>query len=228
VNLENLRIIVDEREKKSGIPDLLKSIGLNIEMKTLPIGDYIVAPETIVERKSIRDLMASVFDGRLFDQCSRLKEHFEHPVVLMEGNVDEIEEITENPLIFYGALSTVAIDFKIPIIPTPSAAHTAKLLVSMCSRKDTPKGPYLKKIKKSSDLEKQQLSVLCSLPGIGEKFAVRMLTKFGTPLKVFSATTAELAKVEGLGEARAKKIKKTLDTKSKFLKKSNQKTLHDS
>lgn len=228
MNLENLRIIVDERERKSGIPDLLKSIGLNIEMKTLPIGDYIVAPETIVERKSIRDLMASVFDGRLFDQCSRLKEHFEHPIVLMEGNVDEIEEITENPLIFYGALSTVVLDFKIPVIPTPSAAHTAKLLVSMCSRKDTPKGPYLKKIKKSHDLEKQQLSVLCSLPGIGEKFAVRMLTKFGTPLKVFSATTAELAKVEGLGEARAKKIKKTLDTKSKFLKASNQKTLHDS
>lgn len=228
MNLENLRIIVDERERKSGIPDLLKSIGLNIEMKTLPIGDYIVAPETIVERKSIRDLMASVFDGRLFDQCSRLKEHFEHPVVLMEGNVDEIEEITENPLIFYGALSTVVLDFKIPVIPTPSAAHTAKLLVSMCSRKDTSKGPYLKKIKKSSDLEKQQLSVLCSLPGIGEKFAVRMLTKFGTPLKVFSATSAELAKVEGLGEARAKKIKKTLATKSKLLKASNQQTLHDS
>ena len=197
-------------------------------MKMLPIGDYIVAPETIIERKSIRDLMASVFDGRLFDQCSRLKEHFEHPIVLMEGNVDEIEEITENPMIFYGALSTVVLDFKIPVIPTPSAAHTAKLLVSMCSRKDVPKGPYLKKIKKSSDLEKQQLSVLCSLPGIGEKFAVRMLTKFGTPLKVFSATTAELAKVEGLGNARAKKIKKTLDTKSKLLKASNQKTLHDS
>jgi DNA excision repair protein ERCC-4 len=228
VKLENLRIIVDERERKSGIPDLLKSIGLNIEMKTLPIGDYIVAPETIVERKSIRDLMASVFDGRLFDQCTRLKEHFEHPIVLMEGNVDEIEEITENPLIFYGAISTVVLDFKIPVIPTPSATHTAKLLVSMCSRKDTPKGPYLKKIKKSSDLERQQLSSLCSLPGVGEKFAVRMLEKFGTPLKVFTATTAELAKVEGLGDARAKKIKKVLDTKSKHLKKSNQKTLHDS
>jgi len=228
VKLENLRIIVDDREQKSGIPELLKSVGLNVEMKTLPIGDYIVAPETIVERKSIRDLMASVFDGRLFDQCTRLKEHFEHPIVLMEGNVDEIEEITDNPLIFYGALSTVVLDFKIPVIPTPSAAHTAKLLVSMCSRKDAPKGPYLKKIKKSPDLERQQLSSLCSLPGIGEKFAVRMLEKFGTPLKVFTATTTDLAKVEGLGEARAKKIKKVLDTKSKHLKKTNQKTLHDS
>ena len=228
MKLENLRIIVDDREQKSGIPELLKSVGLNVEMKTLPIGDYIVAPETIVERKSIRDLMASVFDGRLFDQCTRLKEHFEHPIVLMEGNVDEIEEITDNPLIFYGALSTVVLDFKIPVIPTPSAAHTAKLLVSMCSRKDAPKGPYLKKIKKSPDLERQQLSSLCSLPGVGEKFAVRMLEKFGTPLKVFTATNADLAKVEGLGEARAKKSKKVLDTKSKHLKKTNQKTLHDS
>ena len=228
MKLENLRIIVDEREKKSGIPELLKSVGLNLEMKTLPIGDYIVAPETVIERKSIRDLMSSVFDGRLFDQCSRLKEHFQHPIVLMEGNVDEIEEITDNPLIFYGAISTVVLDFKIPVIPTPSATHTAKLLVSMCSKKDSPKGPYLKKIKKSSDLERQQLSVLCSLPGIGEKFAIRMLEKFGTPLKVFTATTAELAKVEGLGEARAKKIKKMLDSKSKLLKKSNQKTLHES
>jgi len=228
VNLENLRIVIDERERKSGIPDLLKSVGLNVEMKTLPVGDYIVAPETVVERKSIRDLLSSVFDGRLFDQCSRLKEHFQNPIVLVEGNVDEIEEITDNPLIFYGAISTVVIDFKIPIIPTPSAAHTAKLLVSLCSRKDIPKGPYLKKIKKSSDLQKQQLSVLCSLPGIGDKFAVRMLEKFGTPLRVFTATTTELAKVEGLGTARANKIKTMLDSKSKHLKKSDQKTLHDS
>ncbi|HJJ20727.1 MAG: helix-hairpin-helix domain-containing protein [Crenarchaeota archaeon] len=225
MKLENLRIIVDERERKSGIPELLKAIGMEIEMKTLSIGDYIVAPETIVERKSIKDLMASVFDGRLYDQCNRLKEHFEHPIVVVEGNVDEIEEITDNPLVFYGALSRIALEFKIPIIPTPSASHTAKLLVSMCSKKDGSTGPYLKKIKKSSNLETQQLSTLCSLPGIGEKLAVRMLEKFGTPLKVFNATTSELSKVEGLGEARAKKIKNMLITKNKLQKESNQKTL---
>ena len=227
MKLENLRIVVDERERKSGIPDLLKSIGLNVEMKTLPIGDYIVASETIVERKSIRDLLASIFDGRLFDQCTRLKENFEFPVILMEGNVDEIEEIAENPLVFYGALSTVVIDFKIPVIPTPNATHTAKLLLSMCSRKESQKGPFLKKIRKSNDLEKQQLSSLCSLPGVGEKFATRMLEKFGSPLKTFNASSAELSKVEGLGESRSKKIKKVLESESKFLKKSNQTKLHD-
>ncbi len=228
MKLNNLRIVIDDREKKSGIPDLLKAVGVNIEIKTLPIGDYIVAPETVVERKSIRDLMSSIFDGRLFDQCSRLKEHFQHPIILIEGNVDEIDSITENPLIFYGALSTIAIDFKIPIIPTSSASHTAKLLVSMCSRKQSHKGPFLKKIRKSNDLQKQQLSTLCSLPGVGEKTAIRMLKKFGSPLQVFTAPYTELSKVEGLGESRAKKIKKMLESKNKLHKKSNQKTLHDS
>ncbi len=228
MKLENLRIIVDEREKKSGIPKLLKSIGLNLEMKSLPVGDYIVGPETVVERKSIHDLMSSVFDGRLFDQCSRLKEHFQYPIVLMEGNVDEIEEIIDNPLIFYGAVSRVALDFKIPIIPTPSAEHTAKLLISLCTKREATTGPFLKKIRKSTDLQRQQLSVLCSLPGVGEKIAVRMLEKFGSPLKVLDANTNDLAKVEGLGRTRAEKIKKMLEAKSKFLKTSNQKTLHDS
>ena len=227
MRVEDLRIIIDERERKSGIPKLLKDIGVNVEIKTLPIGDYIVSHETVVERKSINDLISSIFDGRLFDQCNRLKEHFQFPIILLEGNVDEIESITENPLVFYGALSTIAIDYKIPIIPTPNASHTAKLLVSLSSRKESIKGPLLKKIKKSNDVQKQQLSVLCSLPGVGEKIAIRMLEKFESPLKVLSASTKDLAKIPGLGESRAKKIKKMLEKKSRHTKPSNQKTLQE-
>jgi DNA excision repair protein ERCC-4 len=227
VNLKNLRIVVDEREKKSGIPDLLKGTGINLEIKTLPVGDYIVAPETIVERKTVSDLVSSIFDGRLFDQCRRLKEHYQFPILIIEGDIDEIEELTENPLVFYGAISSIAIDFKIPVIPTPNATHTSKLLISMCSRKDASKGPFIKKIRKSNDLQKQQLSMLCSLPGVGEKTAIRMLEKFGTPLRVLSSSIIELSKVSGLGEARAKNIKKVLQAQSKHLKKISQKTLHD-
>ena len=228
MRVEDIRIVIDERERKSGIPKLLQAIGVNVEVKTLPIGDYIVSHETVVERKGIHDFISSIFDGRLFDQCNRLKEHFKFPIILLEGNVDEIESITENPLVFYGALSTIAVDFKIPVIPTPNASHTAKLLVSLSSRKESIKGPLLKKIKKSNDIQKQQLIVLCSLPGIGEKTAIRMLEKFGTPLKALSSSTKDLAKIPGLGESRAKKIKKMLQEKSKHTKKLDQKTLHDS
>jgi len=220
-------MIVDKRERKSGIPDLLRAVGVKVELRNLPVGDYIVAPETVVERKSIHDLVSSVFDGRLFDQCNRLKEHFEHPAILMEGSLDKIEQIIENPLVFYGAISAIVLDYKIPIIPTPSASHSAKLLISMCARQATSKGPFLKKIKKSDDLQKQQLSVLCSLPGVGEKLATRMLERFGTPSKTLSASFTELSKIKGLGESRALKIRKMLDAESKYKKNTSQKTLHD-
>src|SRR5574340_515748 len=143
MKIEDLRMVIDERERKSGIPDLLKKVGVKVELKNLPIGDYIVASETVVERKSIHDFISSVFDGRLFDQCNRLKEHYENPAIIVEGNIDEIDKITENPLVFYGAISAVALDFKIPVVPTPNASSTAKLLVAMCTRQGQMKGPFL-------------------------------------------------------------------------------------
>ena len=212
MTLESFQIIIDKREEKSGIPKLLKAIGLNCIMKMLPIGDYIVSDETVIERKSIRDFVASISDGRLFDQCSRLKENFDNPVFIIEGNVDELEYIIESAVPFYGALSRLALEFKIPIVPTSDACHTAKLLTTMCSKKSSDK-LYLKKVKKTTDLKKQQIATLCSLPGIGEKFAIQMLEKFETPLQVFAAKEAELGKIKGLGKTRAKKIKKILETK---------------
>ena len=62
--------MIDDRNARVEYQNFCKCIGIDAEIKTLPVGDYIVAPETIVfiERKSISDLLSSVFDGRLFDQ----------------------------------------------------------------------------------------------------------------------------------------------------------------
>lgn len=223
MSLKNLRIIADERERKSGIPTLLTKAGINLEVKTLPVGDYIVSTETIIERKSIHDLVSSVFDGRLFDQCSRLKENYERPTLVVEGNTDELSSIVENPLIFYGALIRVAFDFNIQVIPTPNADQTARLLVAMAARKSKSSGPYLKKIRKHRDIEQQQLIILSSLPGIGEKLAIRVLERFGTPSAALNAPLPDLSKVPGLGKSRAERIKKILNTqytKSKSIQES--------
>lgn len=211
--MDLLRIIADDRERKSGIPDLLKKVGINLEIKTLSVGDYIVASETAIERKSIHDFVSSVFDGRLFDQCSRMREHYNHPVLVLEGDIDELDSILDNVLVFYGAVSSVALDYHIPVIPTPSAMHTARLLASMATRKGAAKGPLLKKIRKFPDMERQQLTALCSLPGIAETLAQRMLDKFGTPMNALSASSVDLAKVPGLGKARAERIRKVLDAR---------------
>ena len=58
-------ILIDNREKDSGIPDILKEKRIPILFENLEIGDYIIG-DLIIERKTSKDFIASIFDGRIF------------------------------------------------------------------------------------------------------------------------------------------------------------------
>ncbi|HET6779770.1 MAG TPA: ERCC4 domain-containing protein [Nitrososphaera sp.] len=236
-----VRIVVDERERNSNIPELLKNAGAVIDFAQLKVGDYVVSSETAVERKTIRDLISSIYDGRLFVQCSDLVKHYQKPLLVVQGNIANLAEIPEDmedndlnrqvarmPLA-YDALVTVAMEFRIPIIHTPSAEHTAQLLVTLVNRslrEGRTTGPLMRKIKKENPIYIQQLSVLTSVPGIGEKLAARMLKKFHTPIRAINASAAELATIQGFGLARAERVRKILDTPNN-VKQVMQRTLFD-
>jgi DNA excision repair protein ERCC-4 len=236
-----VRIVVDERERNSNIPELLKNAGAVIDFTQLKVGDYVVSSETAVERKTVRDLISSIYDGRLFLQCSDLVKHYQKPLLVVQGNIAELAEAPEDvedtdtklyaermPLA-YDALITVATEFRIPIIHTPSAEQTAQLLVTLVNRslrEGKATGPLLRKIKKENPTYIQQLSVLASLPGVGEKLAARMLKKFHTPIRALNASAAELATIPGFGLARAERVRKILNT-SDSVKQVLQRTLFD-
>ena len=59
-NKANAKVIVDMREFRSELPSLLHKRGIDIEPKTIEVGDYILTPEICVERKSISDLIGRV------------------------------------------------------------------------------------------------------------------------------------------------------------------------
>jgi DNA excision repair protein ERCC-4 len=236
-----VRIVVDERERNSNIPELLKNAGAIIDFTQLKVGDYVVSYETAIERKTVRDLVSSIYDGRLFLQCSDLVKYYQKPLLVVQGNIAELAESPEDTeeadvklhaermLLAYDALITVAMEFRIPIIHTPSAEQTAQLLVTLVNRslqEGKAKGPLLRKIKKENPISIQQLSVLASLPGVGEKLAARMLKKFDTPIRALNASAAELSIIPGFGLMRAERMRKVLDT-SDDVKKVLQRTLFD-
>ena len=221
-----VRIVIDERERSSKIPNLLRQMGITIDFASLAVGDYIVSPETAIERKTINDLLASIYDGRLYVQCSDLIQHYSRPVVVIEGNIRDLEDlhnirdddqfriVLDRIQISYDALAKIALDFRIPIIHSPSAEYSSRLLLTMARRsmeEGHSIGPFLKKIKKNNPLYLQQLFVLSSLPSIGNKLAARMLKKFNTPQRALNASIAELASIPGFGTARAARVRKILD-----------------
>jgi DNA excision repair protein ERCC-4 len=241
------RIVIDEREKGSRIPELLGSLGASVEFSLLSVGDYIVSPQTAIERKTISDLISSIYDGRLFLQCTDLVQYYPRPLIVIEGkallgglehNSQTIDDNYDDsyaeqmPLIL-DALTRVAFEFRIPIIPTPSPEYTSRILLMIANlvrREGSTDGPLLRRIRKQNPIYVQQLSVLSSLPGVGDKTAVRMLKKFGTPIRTLTASVAELSMIAGLGTNRAIRIRRLLDYSSptKETQSEIQKTLGDS
>lgn len=225
----SFRIVVDERERNSKVPKFLIEDGAQIDFARLSVGDYIISPEIAIERKTISDLINSIYDGRLFIQCSDLIQFYSKPILLIEGNIlnlqfenfsekqnDEIEITVEKILQIYDALATVALIFRIPIIHSPSANYTSKFLIILLNKAIksgiTINGPLIKRIKKGNHVQLQQLSILSSLPGVGDKLAIKLLKKFGTPSRAINASISELSLIPGFGKARAEKMKKILNS----------------
>ena len=65
--IKYMRVIVDNREKASGVPDILRNLGVIINYDALSIGNYIISPECAIELKSASDFLTSIFSGRVFD-----------------------------------------------------------------------------------------------------------------------------------------------------------------
>ncbi|KAF8310984.1 hypothetical protein DL93DRAFT_2061523 [Clavulina sp. PMI_390] len=77
-------ILVDLREFRSSLPNLLDKANQLVVPLTLTVGDYILTPDICVERKSLPDLVQSFSSGRLYSQCELMSAHYKQPVLLIE------------------------------------------------------------------------------------------------------------------------------------------------
>lgn len=78
------RVVVDVREFRSALPSLLHGNSMIIVPCQLTVGDYVLTPEICVERKSVRDLITSLRNGRLYNQAETMLQHYKNPLLLIE------------------------------------------------------------------------------------------------------------------------------------------------
>ena len=203
---------MDYRETASGIIELFSGEGVYLEVKKIPHGDYIINDTITVERKTARDFLVSIIDGRLFNQLSRLKNHSYCPVLLIEGNPFKTD-LDFDPMAIRGALVSTQTMWYIPILFSKTKENTKDLLLMIAKQDEVItdvgqiRGGYRPK-----RLRTKQLYILQGLPGVGSLLAKRLMHHFGTVSKVMTAPVEELVKVEGIGNKAAEKIRTVLDS----------------
>jgi len=210
---QKIKIIADHREVPSGVVENLRALGVEVEAQQLAIGDFVISQRVAVERKSVGDFLQSMVDGRLLSQAKLLCETFERPVLILEGK--ELHNKRDiHPNAIRGALAALAVDFKIPVLPSVDEEDTALLLVAMAKREQVEelREVALRKKLKEMSLSESQRFVVEGLPGVSAVLAKRLLEHFKTVEAIVCAPEEGLRKVNRIGKVKAKKIRELLSS----------------
>lgn len=129
-------VVVDVREFRSPLPNMLHLHGVDVKPMTLEVGDYVLSPDVCVERKAIADLIQSLGSGRLFNQAEAMTRYYKRPALLVEceegrpfGLVNQNELGADiAPQSVLSKLSLLVLHFpKLRLLWSRSAAHTVAI-----------------------------------------------------------------------------------------------------
>ena len=203
------KAFVDFREKEMG--KLLEAQGLEVTLRNLEVGDYVISDRLAIERKTAQDFVASIIDPErnLFRQLSDLAKTYEKPIMILEGR--DLYTRQMNPASIQGALASIAVDFGIPIIPSEDQNETASIIAMLAAR-ERKEGhePKLHGHKTARTLKEQQEYLVSAIPSVGPAVAKNLLRHFGSVERIMTASHNELQEVELVGPKIAERIRELI------------------
>jgi Fanconi anemia group M protein len=201
------RLDVDYREAATSLFSLVRACSVfDVQLRSLVAGDYLIADQIVVERKTYADFAISIVDGRLFHQAARLARTRWRPLLLVEGPKPP-RTPGVHPHALKGAVLSLAVGWRLPVIFSRSTEESLRLLKMLGDQSERlgclelPRQGYRPK-----RLQTRKLYVLQGLPGVGPTIARRLLERFGTIRNVIEADEEDLAAVRGCGPKRAAAI----------------------
>jgi len=204
-------LIIDSNEPEE-IPEKLRGLGVEFEVKKIAPGDYVLGPIGI-ERKTLYDFFNSMVRKRLFEQVRRLRDAYPQPLLILEGDLAEISTF-RHPQSLLGALLALETTERVPVLTTADKDQTALLLSVLWKRQDKGASEYgLRHKPKEMTLEQRQRFLVEGLPNVGETLARNLLEHFGSVQGVFNASEGELKKVAKIGDVKAAAIVKLVRAK---------------
>ncbi len=205
-----LMLVADVRERNGELLKRLETLGVDVRIAMLSVGDYIVSDRVAIERKAMPDFERSIITGRLFEQAARLKEHYATPILILEG--DRKRSRLDGRAIA-GAIASLYIEYGVQVMQTLGPADTAETIASLArhEQRTERRAPSLKGGAKAYTDRQHQLRIIGNLPGVGPKLAEALLSHFGSIDRIVSADASALRLVQGIGPKRAACIRRVLN-----------------
>jgi DNA excision repair protein ERCC-4 len=217
-------VVVDVREFRSTLPSLLHGRSMVVVPCQLTVGDYVLSPTVCIERKSVRDLISSFKNGRLFNQAETMLQHYENPMLLIEFDqqksftLDPFADLSnaaalknaDNSSDLQSKLVLLTIAFpRLKIIWSSSPYQTAEIFEELKKNQDEP-DPIkavqlgLGMIEDPNDRTFNQTpqDMLRTVPGITNKNLNRLVLEVGNLMEVSNMSLTEMDPIIGIEAGR--------------------------
>jgi len=220
-------MIVDTREH-----DMITLLNdVQIEVKQLPVGDIWIG-DLIIERKSIRDLEASILDGRYREQRGRMlaycQENNVKPLYILEGGLSShTGRLTTSVIMKF--INRLVFHYNMPVVQTGSLTETVELLKTIVEQqREKPEslqrktdlvkvadGLHIHKKANAQDPKQFSIACLAQTPGVSVKMAEALVTAFGSLKGVMDAPVKDIENVKvgtrKVGPVVSKRLKELLN-----------------
>lgn len=167
----------------------------------------------IIERKSIRDLEASILDGRYREQRGRILSYCQQnktqPLYILEGALSSNTGRLQKKAIMK-FINRLIFHYQIPVMQTESVQETAELIQTLVEQwKEDPKnlqrtnelvkvtdGIHVQKKANASDHRQFAICCLAQCPGVSVKMAETLIDNFGSLKGVIEASIKDIEVVK--------------------------------
>jgi DNA excision repair protein ERCC-4 len=171
--MQQIKIVADDRERRSGIPEFFANVAdIDLVVERMLLGDYFVDDRLLFERKTLKDLIHSIIDGRIFSQAARLVDSEYQAIFILEGTSSDIRDFKMKRQAIQGALIYVSVIMGIPVLRSTSAEETASLMLATARQvRNVADGTVLRHGHSPKGKRRRQMFILQGLPKIGKKRA---------------------------------------------------------
>jgi DNA excision repair protein ERCC-4 len=196
-----VRVTVDVHEGKRMVVELA-ALGAEVAVESLAAGDYVVAPRTAVERKTVLDFHPSLVEGRLWVQTGKLRSRYRWGYLIVEG--PRLDNGPVSPAAIRGAILAL-MEQGIRVIQTSGQSDSALWIYRLAVRRQRrqPRDRPAYALRPPPSGADPAEAMLAAIPGLSVANARALLERFGTVPAVIAAGSEEWQRVRGIGPRRA-------------------------
>jgi ERCC4-type nuclease len=195
-------IAFDHRERRSGVPQRLSRLGLDLEPRDLGSADYVLSPRLAVVRKTEAALAPWVALGRFDRALEDVRDNHPAVVVVLQRAAGAVPDGVRRSVLARLARRGI------PVLEASDADEAAGWIARLA--REEARGPEGSEMgmtaglgRKPRDPDRVAEDLVARLPGVGPVGARRLLAHFGSVRALAGAGVAEIDAVPGFGPKRA-------------------------